>query len=186
MFKLKTKSANSEVVFIRGAHTIEQAVKTGKFYIYCTFSMNNIGRTMPWYIANMHANAIFIAGCQRLEVEEDQDLKLYTTDGVRLFDDDLQDDAWIKEKTLIMSTTAPVPFSPLPTGHQQLPSLSTPSHSSDDTMSLVSTPDSSYGIEGDCDKSSIVILPTFSTWLDRELRSFGNKNCNTDCWKKVS
>lgn len=115
-------------------------------------------------------------------------MKLYTEQGVMLYDDDLEDPDLIKE-TLVMSVLPPqktLPHVISPSTPKLVPPLPMVRTYTDDTISLhswvssVSTPD---GSESESERT--VSLPVFSNALDKELRRFGNRACDVDSWKKV-
>ena len=133
---------------------------------------------------------------------EREDLKLYTDKGVLVCDDDLQDEEWIKDQTVIMATNPPAflrnhsrSVTPLPA----MPSLSR--CYTDDTLSLVSSngvsspsngvssPESAVFGDIDSETSKPVMvsvkLPQFSLPLNRELKMTADKPCPVEAWKRV-
>ena len=133
-------------------------------------------------------------GCTKLGYTEREGLKLYTERGILVCDDDLQDEEWIKDQTVIMATKPP-PFvnksrsvTPLPA----MPSLSR--CSTQDTLSFVSSNEVSSpesvsfaDVESEAEKPTpvSVVLPPFSLPLTRELKMNPDKACSAEAWKKV-
>ena len=142
---------------------------------------------------------IIFAGCKKLNVAEEEGLNLYSEAGILLFDDDLQDDEWMKSnKTLVLSVTPPVPpllsvTPPVP----PLPSMSSPEAQSsamptlkrtntDDTINLDTTPKTPTLFDDtEVESTPSPKLPTFSTFLDLELKRCGNRKCSSEAFKKV-
>lgn len=115
-------------------------------------------------------------------------MKLYTADGVRLFDEDLEDANFMNDRLVIMSTKQPGQETPSPLMFQR---QSTPTSSSgvDDWASghsTPTTPESGSVCDGNTSSSNIVQLPKFSAHLDAQLKKFQLKPCDNDTWKRVS
>jgi len=137
----------------------------------------------------------FHSGCKKLDLTEPETLKLFSTQGVLLDDDDIQDEDWIKEETVIISSIPPSPVyrppsrsaTPLPV----MPSLSR--EATDDTLSVASFTSSQSTSEISSQSSDVsaevsslpVKLPTFSNALDTKLKVFANKTCDLEAWRLV-
>ena len=138
------------------------------------------------YVENI-CQFLSLVGCAKLEVEA-QGLKLYTEDGVLLFDEDMGDEALIDDKTIVLAKEPP--STQLPTvssqGADNSKLVSTlKRQGSNDTLILddsLSDLDSTPSSRGSpCSK-----LPTFSTLLHSQLLKFGHNQCDPDTWKRVS
>ena len=116
-------------------------------------------------------------GCKKLNISDDNELKLFTTDGVLICDDDLQDDDYIKELVVVMSKNPP-------SNHLS----SSPMIAQSETpKSVPCTPSPGGKMEEGSDGSPEEIrLPTFSNYLHCELQKSGYKQCSDHCWKMAS
>ena len=121
---------------------------------------------------------------------------MFTEDGLLVCDDDLCDEEWMKDRTVIMSLDSPT----VRTSRSvtPLPAVSTLTRcASEDTLSMGSSQSScrsdmsspSSGSFGDVESESennVVRLPTFSAPLHRDLKRFGDKQCDAESWKRAS
>ncbi len=124
---------------------------------------------------------VLYAGCTKLGIESDN-LKLYTNDGVQLFDDDIQDESFMEGQTILLAAEMPpVDVTPPP------PKLTR--QGTDDTLSST---DLEVEMLSDLDvtpkssQSAPTKLPTFSNFLHTQLQKCGNKACDSELWKRVS
>ena len=113
-------------------------------------------------------------GCQKLNIDYDTELKLFTEDGVLIFDDDLEDEDYMKELVVIMCKHQPnqkkLQEPTLPDcSEEMLPCTPSPNHLAEDSESC----------------AEVVRLPTFSHYLHCELQKSGYKPCSDHCWRMV-
>ena len=125
------------------------------------------------------------SACEKLQVTKAEGLKLFTVDGVLLFDDDIQDEKWIEDQTIILSLTAP--------SQPELPKLASLKRQlTDDTLSISDSdvmPLSDVDSTPNSTKASpvlVVKVPTFSSTLHSALVKSGHKPCDSETWKRVS
>ena len=111
-------------------------------------------------------------------------------DGVRLFDDDLQDESFMKDLLVILATTQPrKETSPLMFLQQQQQSTPTSLSGVDDLpsgSSTPTTPESVRGAEASSATGNGLQLPKFSAHLEAQLKKFEHKPCDSDAWKRVN
>ena len=127
-------------------------------------------------------------GCEKLELlSPEPNLKLYTVDGVRLFDDDLEDENLMKDRLVIMSTTQPGnDTSPLFLQHKNTPSSLSGVDDLASGSSTPTTPESYRHSDGSCASGTSLQLPKFSAHLEAQLKKFEHKPCDSDVWKRVN
>ena len=183
--KFRMKYENCPPVYIRGALSVSEAIASGnntRFYsllLASTRYCSSMLKLLDFFL--------FLVGCAKLEIEA-QGLKLFTEDGVLLFDEDMGDEALIDEKTIVLAKEPPSTKVPTVTsqGADKSKLVSTlEKQGSNDTLILddsLSDLDSTPSSRGSpCSK-----LPTFSTILHNQLLKCGHNPCDPDTWKRVS
>ena len=136
--------------------------------------------------------SLIILGCAKLGVTEDPDLKLYCADGTLLFDEDLEDDEYMKERLVYMCLKPPRRNTPQHSGKPSTPQTSSSLEAnlsrrdSGDTWILDGTPGSTPESSDSDRNKGPVKMPVFSTFLDAELKKFGDKLCDDDTYRKVN